>query len=93
MDGYYNINDGLIKVTAEHDFWTYTDEKWKWYNPRQLDVGDKLLDYEGNLIEITSIENIIGEVEVVNFDVEPLDIYFAGGLLVHNKGTNSNPTG
>jgi len=93
MDGYYNINDGLIKVTAEHDFWTYTDEKWKWYNPRQLDVGDKLLDYEGNLIEITSIENITGEVEVVNFDVEPLDIYFAGDLLVHNKGTNSNPTG
>ena len=90
-NGYYNINDGLIKVTAEHDFWTYTDEKWKWYNPRQLDVGDKLLDYEGNLIEITSIENIIGEVEVVNFDVEPLDIYFAGGVLVHNKGASSEP--
>ena len=91
MDGYYNINDGLIKVTAEHDFWTYTDEKWKWYNPRQLDVGDKLLDYEGNLIEITSLENIEEEVEVINFDVEPLDIYFAGGLLVHNKGVNSEP--
>jgi hypothetical protein len=93
MDGYYNINDGLIKVTAEHDFWTYTDEKWKWYNPRQLDVGDKLLDYQGNLISISSIENIVGEIEVVNFDVEPLDIYFASGLLVHNKGANSNPTG
>ena len=94
MDGYYDINDGLIKVTAEHDFWTYTNgNRWTWYNPKQLSVGDKLLDYEGNLISISSIENIIGEVEVVNFDVEPLDIYFAGGVLVHNKGTNSNPTG
>jgi hypothetical protein len=91
MDGYYNINDGLIKVTAEHDFWIYTGEKWKWSNSKQLSVGDKLLDYEGNLTEITSIENIVEEVEVVNFDVEPLDIYFAGGLLVHNKGANVEP--
>ena len=91
MDGYYNINDGLIRVTAEHDFWTYNNERWKWYNSKQLTTGDKLLDHQGNLIEITSIENIIGEVEVINFDVEPLDIYFAGGLLVHNKGANVEP--
>ena len=32
-----------------------------------------------------------GEVEVVNFYVEPLDIYFAGGVLVHNKGASSEP--
>ena len=29
--------------------------------------------------------------EVINFDVEPLDIYFAGGMLVHNKGASSEP--
>jgi hypothetical protein len=91
MDGYYNINNGFIKVTAEHDFWSHTGEKWKWLSPKQLSVGNKLLDYEGNLIEITSLENIEGEVEVINFDVEPLDIYFAGGLLVHNKGANTEP--
>jgi len=91
MDGYYNINDGLIKVTGEHDFWAYTGEKWEWCIPRQLSDGDKLLDYEGNLIEIDSVEYIYGEVEVVNFDVEPLDIYFAGGVLVHNKGASSEP--
>ena len=97
MDGYYNINNGLIKVTAEHDFWTYTGEKWKWLNPKEIaetirkDFEVKLLDNEGNLIEITSIENIVGEVEVINFDVEPLDIYFAEGILVHNKGANVEP--
>ena len=91
MDGYWSINSGLIKVTAEHDFWTYTGEKWEWCTPKQLSVGNKLLDYQGNLIEITSLENVEGEVEVVNFDVEPLDIYFAGGVLVHNKGASSEP--
>jgi len=91
MDGYWDINDGLIKVTSEHDFWTYTGEKWEWCIPRQLSVGNKLLDYQGNLIEIISLENVEGEVEVVNFDVEPLDIYFAGGVLVHNKGASSEP--
>jgi hypothetical protein len=91
MDGYWNINEGLIKVTSEHDFWTYTGEKWEWCIPKQLSVGNKLLDYQGNLIEITSLEYVRGEVEVVNFDVEPLDIYFAGGVLVHNKGASSEP--
>ena len=42
-------------------------------------------------VEIVSLEHMEGEVEVVNFDVEPLDIYFAGGVLVHNKGASSEP--
>ena len=98
MDGYWNVNDGLIKVTEEHDLWTYTftdnsgDEKyWKWRKPSQLQIGQSLLDHEGNLIEVTSIEKIEEEVEVVNIDVEPLDVYFAGGVLVHNKGASSDP--
>ena len=44
MDGYYNINGGFIEVTAEHDFWAYTGEKWEWGTPKQLSVGNKLLD-------------------------------------------------
>ena len=51
----------------------------------------KLLNYDGKIINIDSIEYVNGEVEVINFDVEPLDIYFAGGVLVHNKGTSSDP--
>ena len=91
MVGYWNINNGMIKVTAEHDFWVYNGERWRWYTPKQLSVGNKLLDFEGNLIPISSIEYVEEDVEVINFDVEPLDIYFAGGVLVHNKGTSSDP--
>ena len=51
----------------------------------------QLLNHNGSFISIDSIEEIVGEVEVVNIDVEPLDVYFANGILVHNKGTNSDP--
>ena len=50
-----------------------------------------LMDIDGSKIEIESIEYIDGEYEVINIDVEPLDIYFAGGVLVHNKGASSEP--
>ena len=95
MEGYYNINNGYLKVTAEHDLFTFDVDKWKWCTAKEISdgfhSGMKLLDYTGELIAIDSIEWVDGEVEVINFDVEPLDIYFAGGVLVHNKGADSEP--
>jgi len=91
MDGYYSINNGYLKVTREHDLFTYDDSKWRWNTARELQDGMKLLNYKGDAINIDSVEWIEGEVEVINFDVEPLDIYYAGGILVHNKGASSEP--
>jgi len=91
MNGYYSINNGYLKVTAEHDLFSYSDGKWRWETPKELSIGMKLLNYKGEVINIDSIEYVNGEVEVINFDVEPLDIYYAGGVLVHNKGANSEP--
>ena len=91
MNGYYSINNGYLKVTAEHDLFSYSDGKWRWETPKELSIGMKLLNYKGEVINIDSIEYVNGEVEVINFDVEPLDIYYAGGVLVHNKGASSEP--
>jgi hypothetical protein len=91
MDGYYSINNGYLKVTREHDLFTYNLGRWGWYTPNELEVGMKLLNFLGELVNIDSIEWVEGEVEVVNIDVEPLDVYWAGGILVHNKGANSDP--
>ena len=91
MDGYFSINNGYLKVTREHDLFTYTDGKWRWKTARELKEGMKLFNFLGEIVNIDSVEWIPGEVEVINFDVEPLDIYFAGGLLVHNKGVDDNP--
>ena len=91
MDGYYSINNGYLKVTREHDLFTYADGKWRWNTAKELKEGMKLLNYLGEIVNIDSVEWIEGEVEVINFDVEPLDIYYAGGILVHNKGASSEP--
>jgi len=91
MDGYYSINSGYLKVTREHDLFTYDDSKWRWNTARELQEGMKLLNFLGEIVNIDSVEWIDGEVEVINFDVEPLDIYYAGGVLVHNKGASSEP--
>ena len=91
MSGYYSVNNGYLKVTAEHDLFVYTGGQWEWVTAQNLTEGTKLLGYKGDLITIDSVRYIEGEIEVINFDVEPLDIYFAGGVLVHNKGADSDP--
>ena len=91
MDGYYSINSGALKVTAEHDLFTYYDGMWRWLTARELRKGMMLFDFLGEVYKIDTIEFVKGEVEVINFDVEPLDIYYAGGVLVHNKGASSEP--
>tara|TARA_R110002020_G_scaffold83719_2_gene207960 strand:- start:1091 stop:2608 length:1518 start_codon:yes stop_codon:yes gene_type:complete len=91
MDGYYSINSGYLNVTGEHDLFTYTGSQWEWVTASNLKVGMKLLGFNGDLTTIDSVDYKDGEIEVINFDVEPLDIYYAGGILVHNKGTDSDP--
>ena len=91
MDGYYSINNGYLKVTREHDLFTYTDGRWRWNTASELKEGMKLLNFLGEIVNIDFVEWVDGDVEVINFDVEPLDIYYAGGVLVHNKGASSEP--
>ena len=90
-DGYYDINNGEIKVTKAHEFWVYTNGLWRWKRANELLSGMKLYQTSGKELKISSIEWVGGDVEVIQFDVEPLDVYFAGGVLVHNKGTESDP--
>lgn len=101
--GYLDINEGLIKVTSEHEFWVLnktTEEeseymppigKWGFKKAAKLEVGDILFGKE-DPIEIESIEYHHTEVEVVNINVEPVDVYFVNNILVHNKGSNSDPS-
>ena len=91
MNGYYSINNGYLKVTAEHDLFVYFNGMWRWLTPNEIGDGMKLFSYQGDVVNIDSIEWVESEVEVINFDVEPLDVYFAGGVLVHNKGASSDP--
>mgnify|MGYP001307261593 CR=1 FL=1 len=91
MNGYYDINNGFLKVTREHDLFIYKNGLWVWETPDNIKVGMRMFGHMGEVVNVSSVEWIAGEVEVINFDVEPLDVYFAGGVLVHNKGTSSDP--
>ena len=98
--GYLSINKDLLKVTSEHEFWVLNKnveseneymppiDRWGFKKAASLKVGDVLFG-KNELIEIESIEWNHTEVEVVNINVEPVDVYFVNNILVHNKG-NAN---
>ena len=80
---HYLINDTL-PITKQHPIFTRRQGVWMWLDANELVNGDYLLSSEVEPVEITSIEVISGEVHVVDFNVEEVDVYFAGGYLVHN---------
>ena len=98
--GYLSINKDLLKVTSEHEFWVLNKsvepeneymppiDRWGFKKAAGLKVGDVLFG-KNELIEIESIEWNHTEVEVVNINVEPVDVYFVNNILVHNKGNNN----
>jgi hypothetical protein len=59
-----------------------------------MSVGDYLMDKDGNEVLISSLEQHIDPdgYEVVQLDVEPDDFYIGKTFLVHNKGSNSEPS-
>ena len=83
---YYLINND-IKITKMHEFFASTDGlTWGWIDSSDLKVGDKLLDVDKNIIEITSKLYITEPLNVIVLDVETTDNYFAGqsNILIHN---------
>ena len=92
---YWNINDGLEKITGEHEmlYKPVGENFWMWQLVPGMKVGGQLMGKDGSSIEITSLEQVHSEdgFEVVQIDVEPLDFYFGNTFLVHNKGSNDDP--
>jgi len=90
-------NGTLIQVTTEHPFWVL-DKGWSSYSPERtmldhemvvskLEVGDILLDIEGNEVILLSMNNNNHSLQrVYNIIMnEGNHTYYANGILVHNK--------
>lgn len=103
VDSYFVIN-GDIKVTGEHPFFIKIPEGfyletedqtigefWCWEYVRNLKIGQIMYDKDMKEITIDTIEEIEDEIEIVNIDVDGNNTYFAEGVLVHNKGSESRP--
>ena len=82
-DSYFLVNDKL-KVTWEHPFFVLRNGGYSFQKTLHLEIGDKVFGSENDFIDIESIQLINEEIETVNFNVEPYDVYFAEGMLLHN---------
>ena len=95
-NSYYNINDGQENITGEHHmlYRQAGNQNWVWKTAPTFQVGDYLMDKNGNEVEISSLETNVNPdgYEVVQLDVEPDDFYIGKTFLVHNKGNNSEPS-
>ena len=93
---YYDINSGSEYITGEHHmlYRQAGNDNWTWQTAPNFSIGDYLMDKEGNEVVISSLEQHIDDdgYEVVQLDVEPDDFYIGQTFLVHNKGSNSEPT-
>ena len=45
-DSYFNINNGLLKVTAEHPLLVKRNNTWTWKRIWALQTGDKLYKFD-----------------------------------------------
>lgn len=94
----FNLSNGTsISSTTEHPFWVI-DKGWASYSPdrtmldhqmnvSKLEVGDKLLDSQGNeiiLLEMNSDKQEFQKVYNILMS-EGAHTYYANGILVHNK--------
>lgn len=90
VDTIININNGLLKATADHFSIMKIGGKWK---VRPLYVAQLFLengetvhfkDVNNYDIEITSAVTETGSFTVYDVDTEPNDTFYANGILTHN---------
>jgi hypothetical protein len=95
--GYFSLNDGLIKATGTHPLWVFDNEiqKYRFKLTEDILPGDRLVKYDDvngiTEIDVTNIEIVEEDVEIVTINVEQSDVYISNGLISHNKGTTTQP--
>lgn len=83
--GYYLINDSL-RVTGKHYIWS--PSRLEWVFAEDLQVGNTLLDPQGNSVPVRSITFVNGTNTTYNLQLSGINgdqhNFFADGILVHN---------
>jgi len=78
--GYLIINRDL-RVTENHFLWV--NKGWK--EAGSIQIGDELVDKNGQKLRVNSLEWIRGKFIVYNLEVEKHHTFFAGGVFAHNQ--------
>jgi len=84
--GVWIINNGIFKTTDSHLHIVKRDGLWQIKKAGELQIGDIFLTINNEEIEITSLVlDDVNTYRVFRIDVEPNDVYYANGILTHNK--------
>ena len=93
--GYVSLNNGLIKATETHPLYVWDNEieKYKFKNVGDILIGDRLVMQDETEVDVTNIEMIEDDIEIVTVNVEEADVFISNGLISHNKIglTNAQP--
>ncbi len=78
------INGGLLYASQDHQHLVKTGGSWKIVKSSDLQLGDMLIDKNGQEIEITNLRTVYGDFIVYKIDVEQNDLFIANGIVTHN---------
>ena len=82
---YYSINK-KYNATPTHTIfaWKDKDKRFEWWQMKDLELGDKVVNTKLELEEITTLEKIEKELEVVSVGLRKYNVFFADGYLNHD---------
>ena len=87
----YDINNGLLICSSSHEHVVKQEGVWYIKETTDINTGDYYMDINGNEVLITSINISTEETLVYNIDVDNSNLYFADGILTHNKLVPPSP--
>ena len=82
---YYSINK-KYNATFTHAIlaWKDKDKRFEWWQIQDLEIGDKVVNTKLELEEVTSVEKIEKELEVVSIGLRKYNVFFANGYMNHD---------
>ncbi len=88
---FYYVLNRVTKVTFEHPFLIERNGILFFVQAKDLKKNDKVYNQSGSFTIINRIERVNIKLKTVNINVEPYDVYFADGFLVHNSDFKEVP--
>jgi hypothetical protein len=84
IDKHININE-KYHVTQKHPAFVWKDKikRFEWWQAEDIEIGDKMVTSNFELEEVTAIEKMHGDFEIVILGLRNIHTYFANGYLCH----------
>ena len=79
------INSGLLYASDEHLHIVKKGDSWTVAKTVDLQVGDSLINENGEEIVINNLNTVYGTFTVYKVNVEQDDVFIANGIITHNS--------